>query len=182
MLYVFLDVDGVLNNAHTKGIRNKLWWLDDENIAVFTEFIEECWKKYGRENTRIILTSSWRRNNFSSHYDGIEKFLRERLSKNNLTIYDETESIDVWARGYEIADYLLRHKDDVSHYVVIDDVLFVDFKPLSLTSHWVQTSDDPKNGMGGLRKKHLKHLFEKASKPVTNKDFEKLSRQPLRND
>ncbi|SDI56823.1 hypothetical protein SAMN05421493_11836 [Pseudobutyrivibrio sp. 49] len=175
-VYVFCDVDGVLNNAHAKGIRNFLLWLDDNNISIFKEFIDYCHKKYGRENTVIVLTSSWRKNNFPDGHDGIENFLKDYLFKSDVVIDDETECLDIWGRGSEIAEYILRHKKEVAHYVVIDDDFAPDFKPLGITSHWVQTSDDPTDGIGGLRKKHLRHLYEKIDKPVTEKDFEKLSR------
>ena len=177
--YIFIDIDGVLNNAHTKGIKQGFCWLDDDNIAVFALFLKCCHTKYGEANVKIILSSSWRSNCFPGKSDCMSSFLQERLEKENIKIDDETEFLDDWSRGTEIAEYLLRHRDSVEHFVVIDDVLWEDFKPLGITGHWVQTADDPRNGRGGLRRRHIKALNAAMDRTVTEKTFAKLERSKV---
>nr|MCR5232840.1 hypothetical protein [Lachnospiraceae bacterium] len=51
------------------------------------------------------------------------------------------------------------------------DILYEDYKPLKLSSHWIQTSDDPSNGIGGLREKHLEKMERIIDMPVKNREF-----------
>ena len=175
--YIFLDVDGVLNNAHAKGIRQGFCWLDDGNVAMFAEMVRACQGRYGEEGTKVILSSSWRSNSFLNKSDCMSSLLAERLAKEGVRIDGETESLDGWSRGTEIAEYLLRHRDKALRYAVLDDVLWEDFKPLGITRHWVQTSDDPRNGAGGLRRRHVKPFLKALETPITEEEFERLERK-----
>ena len=172
--YIFTDVDGVLNNAHAKGIREGFAWIDDENIHVFSEFVRWCYAEHGKENVILVLISSWRSNNFHGN-SCMRTVLDKRLAeRENLYFDDETECLDTWSRGFEIANYLVKHMTEVQGYIILDDILWEDFKPLGLSSHWVQTSDDPRNGRGGLRQRHMKKMKEIIGKTVTEKEFVRM--------
>ncbi len=178
--YIFTDVDGVLNNVHTKGIKKGFAWIDDENIRVFSMFVRWCYERYGRNNVVIVLISSWRNSNFRRN-SPLQEILEERLAeKEKIYIDDQTERIDLWSRGLEIAVYLFAHKEEVSGYIVLDDILYEDYKPLKLSSHWIQTSDGPSNGIGGLREKHLKKMKKIIDMSVSNREFVVMEQAILR--
>lgn len=174
MKYVFSDVDGVLNNANTKGIRCGFAWIDDENIRVFADFVRWCYNEYGREDVELVLISSWRKANFNGN-DSMRSVLDGRLAeKEKIYFDDETESINIWSRGVEVASYLIQHKDVIDGYIVLDDTLWEDYKPLGITAHWVQTADKPRNGRGGLRVKHMKRMKEIIGHKIDKRDLDRM--------
>lgn len=163
MKYIFTDVDGVLNNAHFKGVRNGFCCLDNDNLHIYAEFVRWCYEQFGKDNVKTVLTSSWRGSNIGN--DCTRKFLDDYLdTQEDLRIDDETERCED-GRGIEIVKYLNKNRD-CDGYVVFDDVQWDDFKPLRITSHLVQTSDEPQNGKGGLRERHIKRAKEIISRSM----------------
>lgn len=171
MRYVFLDVDGVLNSKHTKEGMNQIAVLDVKNLKAFKQIMNAFYEKYGRENVKIILSSSWRAgttgyiDRFGNYHinDKERRFLDNTLKVFDLYIDDETPE-DI-GRGKEISMYLAGHLDDLEGYVVFDDYLFSDFKQFYITRHLVKTSYYNMNG--GLLDKHMKYanrMMEKALK------------------
>ena len=157
MKYIFTDIDGVLNNANSREEKNTPCCIDGDNLHVFAEFVRWCHEKFGEDNVRIVLTASWRKSGLKD--ECARKVLDEYIeNQEGLKIDDETEH-GADGRGLEIIRYLNK-KNDCTGYVVLDDVLYTDFKPLRITSHLVQTADEPQNGRGGLRDRHLKRAKE----------------------
>lgn len=127
---VFLDIDGVLNTKEWQG-RMTSDTLKDEfgyafnpvAVANLTHIIDET-------GAEIVISSSWK-------FYGVAK-LREMWKNRNLpgtilditpnTVSDEVllnanlEEIELGVcRGNEIKEWLSRHKQKVSNYVIIDD-------------------------------------------------------------
>ena len=106
MKVLFLDIDGVLNNASTN-FKSELWPL--ERYMAF--LVGKIQLDTGCE---VVLSSGWR------HYP--EAF--EVLAKRVCPIYDKTPTTrrypDRDLRGYEIQDWLDAHPE-VERYAILDD-------------------------------------------------------------
>lgn len=166
MRYVFLDVDGVLNHESTKRDVKGLASIDLENLAVFAHLMEKFYEKYGKENVRIILSSSWRCGE-NKKYDAFRSFLDDHLLLAGLHVYEETPMITEYkGRGIEIATYLSKHLDDLEGYLVLDDYYYCDFKQCYCTRHWLRTSYYDKSSKGGLQERHIKKALEFMDTPI----------------
>lgn len=169
MRYIFLDVDGVLNNDYTKPNEKNLYHnleiLDYDNVFFFKELMDKVYTKYGKDNVKIILSSTWR-HNMSMKLDKVESNgAREALDKYlagfDIKIDDETPPLIF--RGKEIWTYLKEQEktEKIEGIVIIDDIFFLDFWDYGLTPYFVQTSAFPRNGCGGFREKHISKVIEK---------------------
>lgn len=145
MKVLFLDIDGVCNTDYTKE-RTPIGFTGIEQ-----KFIKEL--KYIVENTDalICLSSTWRYevdcSMKSTSKDG--QYLIDCLNKEGLSLFSKTTTIyDKDPRGAEIVNFLETHKG-VEGYVIVDDVLFRDFKPLGLLPHLIKTN--PKEGLDKVR-------------------------------
>lgn len=127
MKYVFLDVDGVLNNVNT----------DDMNPGGYTgvsmKLVRNLAKIVERSAAKIVLTSDWKiewsKNRFECGDDIV--YLLDKLAKCNLSIFAITHDSKIedryfTDRGYGIRQFL-ESKDDVEGYVILDDHIFLDF-------------------------------------------------------
>ncbi len=140
MRIIFLDVDGVLNCALTKDRYNGMMGLDERFIRNLKQVVKKSSEK---DDTRIVLSSSWRA---GKDRDGNEipdhlRYLNERLHSHGMDIYDETPIIRYSKDGYsnhrgrEIMTWLYLHRnDDIKSFVILDDVVFEDFKKYRLGS------------------------------------------------
>ena len=110
MRYVFLDVDGVLNSDYTKDYVLGFIALDHRNISIFADLMRQIYTLYGKEQVKLILSSSWRagRDRFGNFKagDAFRTTLDEFLAKENIVIDDETPQILDGGRGHEIMQYL----------------------------------------------------------------------------
>ena len=130
--YLFLDIDGVLNTLdYAKACQWKDGKVRDEYGALFDPYTVEN-LKYILDSVpvKLVISSSWK-------FYGVPK-LREMWKKRNLpgtilditpnTISDEmllNANLDEFqlgvCRGNEIKEWLSRHEDIISNYVIIDD-------------------------------------------------------------
>jgi hypothetical protein len=169
MILVFLDVDGVLNSEYTtrKDERNfiqGLAALDHKNVSAFKKFIAMLKSKYGQENVKIILSSSWRLNvslAMTGRPDGFRDMLDEYLERYGLKIDGETEYMpgEGAVRGKEIAEYV-KNNPGVDAYVVIDDYIYDDFREYGIFRHLVQTSYESRSGKAGFQDKHTGYALK----------------------
>ena len=128
LIYIFLDVDGVLNDEqyiikcfekHHKPMHMNRVPFDPNclnNLRVLTELIEE--QNY---IVRIILSSSWRLSDIDT------EVVKARLAEYGLSIFSKTERMN-GRRGEEIKDYLDRN-DPCKSFIILDDEAF-DIKEL----------------------------------------------------
>lgn len=111
-MFIFLDIDGVLN---TKSQWTTMYSLNTECIKHFAEF---CKKIDGT----IILTSTWRHGfvatNSPENAPQIKR-LEELLKAYDLSIADKTPVLKGRSRDKEIERYLYFHPS--SSYVILDD-------------------------------------------------------------
>lgn len=109
MKLIFLDIDGVLNNAYTKEKFGGFCGIDKRLRDMFLDW----WRDRDYD---IILSSSWR---IPSHHGD---FIQE-LKDNGLIWIAETPYLKGIGRGHEIQAYFLSHPPtEPSQYVILDDM------------------------------------------------------------
>ena len=112
-IFIFLDIDGVLNTASQW---KRMYQLDDGTIARFSEYARTLSEK---GDVRIILTSSWK-NGFdpAGHHT---PQIQSLITKLNIPILGKTENRADGDRAAEINDYIRNHKMEHEECIVIDD-------------------------------------------------------------
>lgn len=116
MIYIFLDVDGVLNKE--SDWRNK-FYLNASCVKVFGELCRKLEKIYGE--VRTVLISTWRAGISKSGTDAEQiNSLDKILAQEGIRIYASTPVTDK-GRQAEVEYYIRRNQ--VSEYIIIDDDL-----------------------------------------------------------
>lgn len=134
-IYVFLDVDGVLNGSRTEErTPNGYTGIDDV-------FLEKLQKVVATLNAQIVLVSDWK--------DGWEKdpiecdleaqYLNDRLLEYDLSIIDKTIDVSPELRGEGILSWLKAKASDDCDYLVFDDNLFDYRKHENIAKHVILT-------------------------------------------
>ena len=144
---LFLDIDGVLNPR---------WWERkkpaDRFGCAFAPKTISCLAKIVKETkAEIVISSSWKDMGLVE----LQNMWRDRnlpgkivditpdYMSDELLLKEDSADMDyLYERGSEIQGWLLLHGDDVSRYVIIDDM--DDILP-EQKSHFVQT--DPEVGI-----------------------------------
>ena len=127
---VFLDIDGVLNTKEWQGRMTSDTLKDEFGYAFSPVAVANLTHIIDETGAEIVISSSWK-------FYGVAK-LRKMWKNRNLpgtilditpnTVSDEVllnanlEEIELGVcRGNEIKEWLSRHKQKVSNYVIIDD-------------------------------------------------------------
>jgi hypothetical protein len=123
MVYIFLDVDGVLNNKkHYSKLHKKyggkffMWDMpfNPRSLKNLRRIIDATG---GKEKTKIVLTSSWRGSETGM------AVLKARLCEYGMKIYSITEYMD-GKRGTEISCWLRENAKPSDLYIIIDDEMY----------------------------------------------------------
>ena len=123
MNYIFLDVDGVLNNQkhYSKQHRRYKARYFCEDMPFNPRSLRNLYKIVKKFDAKIILTSSWR------HSDNALTVLKSRLAEYGLKIYGMTTDDPHHSRGMEILNYVHEHieieefyADNEKHYLPAD--------------------------------------------------------------
>lgn len=114
-IFLFLDIDGVLN---TSAQWKRMYSLNDECIAHFADYVHSL----PSDDAKIILTSSWK-NGFdpAGRHSPQIKELIEKLAVHGLSILGKTENDASEDRAKEINDYIRKHHLEQQTCIVIDD-------------------------------------------------------------
>ena len=110
-MYIFLDIDGVLNK---KSDWIRPFSLNDECCRWFNKLVKEL------PNAKIVLSSTWRNGiardgSKAAHIEDLMK----KLSDAGITTIDKTAYSPDGFRNKEIDYYLRRHP--VDKYIILDD-------------------------------------------------------------
>lgn len=163
MKVIFLDIDGVCNNHHSRSRCQGYIGIDDDKVVLLKQIADAT-------DAKIVLSSTWRLgyNKQGHHLEKMAEYLKKKFAKQGLSVYDVTPDFKHmgWKRGEEILDWLVKHPD-VEKYVILDDEDY-DFRYIGpeITDHWVQTEYYSKDG--GLQPEHV----EKAIK-ILNGEVDK---------
>ena len=122
-IYIFLDIDGVLNNESAFILNYNLWkegkkeknsiaLIDEQRLIILNEFCQILQKF--KCKFKIIISSTW------GHSDKLLQIISNRLKKYNLEISGITPSLSK-ERGYEIENYCLSNNISKNSIVIFDD-------------------------------------------------------------
>lgn len=115
ILYIFLDVDGVLNNVAAFALNDeKILTLSEECLFNYQYLVDKLRKKY---EVRVILSSTWRFNK-----RGIDKLKEYEDRYDALKLYDSIP-ISHDYREDEIKKYCNKHNINYKDILIIDDAL-----------------------------------------------------------
>ena len=138
MKYIFLDIDGVLNNENTKDCNPSGY------AGVSMKLVRNLAKVVHSTDAKIILTSDWKYgwNAIRVFCDDDIVYLLDKLIKFGLKIHGCTHDVLLedhffTDRGEGIRRYL-ESCGNVEGYVIIDDHIFADFDE-DQKAHFVQT-------------------------------------------
>lgn len=109
--FIFLDVDGVLNDESTLMQDND---INPDHVKRLRRIVEKT-------DAKIVLSSSWRigfDNNMKAR-GPISRVLSDALKKENLTLFAKTVDLLRGTRGDEIEVFLKNNKCD--EFVILDD-------------------------------------------------------------
>lgn len=136
MKVIFLDFDGVLNNARYRNSVPDYYsnFIDESRMPFLKQIVEET-------GAVIVLTTTWRMywdENTVRTSEYTQK-INSIFTKYGLTIYSKTDTFDE-NRNFEISLWLCRN--EVENYVILDDV---DFRWCNENrKHFIKTDDDNK--------------------------------------
>lgn len=114
---IFLDVDGVLNDAQPIAAlpTTQSGWaalIDEERVSLLNDIIDAT-------SAKVVLSSSWRQ---VHSLDDMQSMLERRGFDGKLV--DETPIVDK-TRGEQIQAWLAMHRGEVERFVAIDDSPFM---------------------------------------------------------
>lgn len=154
MKYIFLDIDGVLNNSSTLDERTAPILLDDKNMKNLQHIVQTT-------DAKIVLVSSYKDSWVKFMLNGtgiIGRFLVMVFSKYGLSIFDKTESVDLFPeRGLWIKEYIYDNEPEA--FVIIDDSKS-DYEREELTNYWIRPSFEE----GGLTEELAQKAIEILNK------------------
>jgi len=118
MKAVLCDVDGVLNNRHTRTRTSDGWcFVDDDLVARLKRLLD-------LSGAQLILSSTWREGwnqEDESKNDISFTELRNKFNEFGIEIFDRTGEM-LPHRWQSIKEYMERPREDpIEHYVIIDD-------------------------------------------------------------
>lgn len=118
-IYLFLDVDGVLNNQKIIQETKKMQVIDEQNLINLNKLIKIIKKE---DNCSIILNSSWQLVN-----ENID-ILKSYLNKYDLRIDDYLKIDNQKNKGELIIEYCNKHQISSLDILVIDDGMIREIK------------------------------------------------------
>lgn len=156
MNVIMLDIDGVLNYFDCKARCGPYLGIEDDKVKLLKQIVDAT-------DAKIVLSSTWRLgiNNQGKHLENHIPYLKEKLGKYGLEIYDKTEYLGSRGdfRGKEINEWLTRHPE-VDQWVVLDDEWFIDFNMYDIPRHLVQTWFYTIRGVGGLTEEGVEQAIK----------------------
>lgn len=118
MNIIFLDVDGVLNNFHTRTRTSDGWCFVDNHLVARLKTLVD------RSGARVILSSTWREGwhqEDESLNDVSFIELRDKFHEFGIEIFDRTGEIRQH-RWQSIQEFFERPREErIEHFVIIDD-------------------------------------------------------------
>ena len=152
--YIFLDIDGVLNNNYTKNIAPYGCKGINNNCLNILKTI------VNKTNGKIVLISDWLLSFLpDDHMPDMAKYITEKLYSKNLSF--ELISYDrlYFNRVESIKNWIETHKTE--GYIILDDYNYKLYYLDSVYPHWLHI-----NNKKGLRNEHIKEAIEKINIPI----------------
>lgn len=126
IIYIFLDIDGVLNNESAFELNYRMYkkgkseltsaLIDDQKLLILKDFCNQITKSEKSHNEyRIVISSSWRK------ADNLLSIIKEKLNEVDLDFIDTTPYCFSGERGEEIAQFCNEHNISKEDTVILDD-------------------------------------------------------------
>ena len=146
---IFLDIDGVLNDNHSKSVctsiedRKEITGIDSSKVKRLSKIVAGT-------GAILVLTSSWKigwerfkKENEWSH----ARYMDNKLKKHGLRIYDCTKERNLADRGTGIKAWLAANfaPTEQVDWIVLDDETFGDYDLYRVYDHLIKT--DPEVGL-----------------------------------
>ena len=128
MKYIFLDIDGVLNNERT------VTRSPDGYVGISDSLTKRLEKIIKATGASVVLTSTWK--DLSSPED--LAYMKMRLKRHFAAPIGKTHEKNLSLRGLGIKEFLKEH--ECEQFVILDDFTF-DFEKEGLTDHLVLTNE-----------------------------------------
>ena len=141
---IFLDIDGVLNNAHTSNVVEETGFigLDEVNVRVLADLMKKV-------EAEIVISSTWQSDQQMYNY------LINNLEQYDIHIIDQTNEKGI-LRGTAIRQYVKKH--NINHYAVIDDWIFPDFLVGNFLKHVIKCDE-----VTGLKEEQIPEIMRVLS-------------------
>lgn len=110
--YIFLDVDGVLNNEASSKTSKSIYNLSKENVIRLKDLLTTIGVKY---TPIVVVSSSWRYSPKALYR------LRTYLKNYNLGFEDVLSTEKMNCRGDEIEAYCKNKGIDIDNIIILDD-------------------------------------------------------------
>jgi len=150
MRVIFLDIDGVLNEAYSHSrAPNGCIGVDDDKVQRLRQIVDAT-------GAKIVLCSTWKSgwSRDPELCDHDAEYLNKKLSREHLRILDKTQD-QIIDRGAGILRWLEKRSDKPA-WIVLDDDIFKDYEECGVMSHLVKTSFYK----GGLQDEHVKRAID----------------------
>ena len=158
MFYIFLDVDGVLNNDETQDrVANDYFGISPELVDNLKELYDILVERYGE--VKIILSSTWKHRWYKTKKERQDEFanrLDEALAVVGLEVSGKIGESYFIDSGALIREYI--EADPCDDFVILDDRMF-DFVEEGLMDHLIHTNESH-----GLRQSDIDLYFTKKLK------------------
>lgn len=152
MKVIFLDIDGVLNDAASDS-RTPLGF-----VGIDPDKVEKLKLIVDATDSKVVLVSTWKEEwepgkaDIEQSADAV--YMLKMLSDHGVHLFDRTRDC-IRDRGNGIVTWLSLH-NDVDSFVILDDNIFPDYETLNLTKHLVKTS----YGCCGLMMEHVNQAIQ----------------------
>ncbi|MGL5574490.1 MAG: HAD domain-containing protein [Bacteroidales bacterium] len=128
-LYIYLDFDGVLNNANQHFGRHEPFRFNSGNVETFYKLMDEIKKIEGLGKIRIVLNTAWKMCNSTRLLNKVRFESPIKSFSLDGTIKDCTKTFkffsegDYCLKGYESEHYVIENSLDFDHniHLVLDD-------------------------------------------------------------
>ena len=119
MKLILLDIDGVLNNEHTRTTTHDGWcFVDDYLVERLARFVKES-------GAKVVLSSTWRmgwNRDDESFNEPFFNQLRDKLKEYNIEIWDTLPLPISSRRSRSIEKYFEDYRGPfITNYVILDD-------------------------------------------------------------
>lgn len=128
MKVIFLDIDGVLNNANTKDR------TPDKFIGIEDIFVKRLVDIVRSTKAKVVLSSSWRTMK-EDEPDYI--YMIDKLKSKGIELYSYTTKKG-WNRAEQIKNWL-SDKPEVDNFIILDDEFELEFAESDYTDNLVKT-------------------------------------------
>lgn len=109
-VYLFLDIDGVLNNHKTTEREGGFIGVDKSLLSLFATLFDRV-----NCEVRVVLSSTWRKKPADFEY------IRDQLATKSISLFGKTDFTFHRPRREEISDYLFVNDVLDEKVVIIDD-------------------------------------------------------------